>query len=269
MVGLAKRRVMGASGALLILMSLVLMLAAPALATHVAPVFIEGNQNCNAATGLVELTRFEPVEDGTQAGVTITVNEEAKTLDWTSTVDIAAVFVKGGSDGNLYLYPGGETSDTGLHAPINASGGFAGLSHVTFCVPDTATTTTTVEDTTTTTVEDTTTTTEEDTTTTTAEETTTTTAEETTTTTADVGGTTVTTAESTTTTSEPPVTVSGIVVTLPSNPQVSNTTAGTLPFTGMSTGSVAVIGAALTAMGALLLVASRRGEDKSAVRSWS
>jgi hypothetical protein len=76
---------------------------------------------------------------------------------------------------------------------------------------------------------------------------------------------TTTTAEQTTTTA----TVGGIVVTLPSTPQVSNTTAGTLPFTGISTGSVAVIGAALTAMGALLLVASRRGEDKSAVRSWS
>jgi hypothetical protein len=199
----------------------------------------------------VELTRFEPVEDGTQAGVTIEVDGD--TFDWTSTVDIAAVFVKGGSNGNLYLYPGGETADTGLHAPDNASGGFAGLSHVTFCVPAVTTTT-----------EDTTTTTVEDTTTTTVEDTTTTTAEETTTTTADVGGTTVTTSATTTTAQ-----VGGIVVTLPSTPQVSNTTASTLPFTGMSTGSVAVIGAALTAMGALLLVASRRGEDKSAVRSWS
>jgi hypothetical protein len=243
---------MGASGALLLLMALVMMLAAPALATHVEPVFVPGNQNCNAATGLVELTRFEPVSSGSQDGVTITVNGD--TFDWTSTVDIAAVFVKGGPDGNLYLYPGGETADTGLHAPENASGGFAGLSHITFCVPDVTTTT-----------EDTTTTTAEETTTTTAEETTTTTAEETTTTTADVGGTTVTTSASTTTTAQ----VGGIVVTLPSAAQVSNTTASTLPFTGMSTGSVAVIGAALTAMGALLLVASRRGEDKSAVRSWS
>lgn len=240
MVGLGSRRVMGASGALLLLMALVMVLAAPALATHVDPIFKAGNQNCNAATGLVELTRFDPVEDGTQAGVTIVVDEEDNTFDWTSTVDIAAVFVKGGSDGNLYLYPGGETADTGLHAPDNASGGFAGLSHITFCVPAVTTTTTT-------------------------EGTTTTTAEETTTTTAEVGGTTLTTAASTTTTAQ----VGGIVVTLPSTPQVSNTTASTLPFTGMSTGSVAVIGAALTAMGALLLVASRRGEDKSAVRSWS
>jgi hypothetical protein len=246
MVGLAKRRAMGASGSLLLLMALVMMLAAPALATHVDPIFIAGNQNCNAATGLVELTKFEPVSSGSQAGVTITVNGD--TFDWTSTVDIAAVFVKGGSDGNLYLYPGGATADTGLHAPVNpANDQFFGLSHITFCVPAVTTTT-------------------EDTTTTTVEDTTTTTAEETTTTTADVGGTTTTTAQETTTTTAQ---VGGIVVTLPSAAQVSNTTASTLPFTGMSTGSVAVIGAALTAMGALLLVASRRGEDKSAVRSWS
>jgi hypothetical protein len=240
---------MGASGALLILMALVLMLAAPALATHVDPVFVEGNQNCNAATGLVELTRFEPVSSGSQDGVTITVNGD--TFDWSSTVDIAAVFVKGGSDGNLYLYPGGAASDTGLHAPVNASGGFAGLSHITFCVPDATPPTT--EDTTPTT-EDTTPTTED----------TTPTTEDTTPTTED----TTPTTEGTTSTTEG-ADVGGIVVTLPSSPQVSNTTASTLPFTGMSTGSLAVIGAALGAMGTLLLVASRRVQEKSAARHWA
>jgi hypothetical protein len=95
----------------------------------------------------------------------------------------------------------------------------------------------------------------------------TTTTEGPTTTTGDVGGTTVTTSASTTTT-EPPVTVSGIVVTPPSNPQVGST-ASTLPFTGMSTGSLAVIGGGLIALGLALAVMSRRTEDSLASRSWS
>ncbi|MDP3985050.1 MAG: hypothetical protein Q8Q52_08630 [Acidimicrobiia bacterium] len=228
-------------------MSLFLVMAAPALASHVDPVFIVGNQNCQASTGLTEVARFEgnEIADGSsEGGVTIQVNGAAQTIDWTSSVLIGAVFVKGGHDGNLYDYrPAGATSDTGLHAPNNPkNNGFFGLSHITFCV---------------TTAEETTTTAEE--TTTTAAGTTTTTAAGTTTTTA--AGTTTTTAE-----------VGGIVVTNPSNPQVSNTsasTASTLPFTGMSSGSMAIIGAALAGMGSLLLVASRKGEDKLAVRSWS
>jgi hypothetical protein len=37
----------------------------------------------------------------------------------------------------------------------------------------------------------------------------------------------------------------------------------------MSTGSLAVIGATLAAMGTLLLVASRRVQEKSAARHWA
>jgi hypothetical protein len=95
----------------------------------------------------------------------------------------------------------------------------------------------------------------------------TTTTEGSTTTTGDAGGTTVTTSASTTTT-QPPVTVSGIVVTPPNNPQAGST-ASTLPFTGVSTGSWAVTGGGLVAFGLVLAVMSRRTEDSSASRSWS
>lgn len=43
------------------------------------------------------------------------------------------MFAKGGDQGNLYLYNPASKGDTGLHAPENASGGFAQLSHVSFC----------------------------------------------------------------------------------------------------------------------------------------
>jgi hypothetical protein len=77
-----------------------------------------------------------------------------------------------------------------------------------------------------------------------------------------------TTTAASTTSTEPEVTVSGIIVTLPSNPQVGST-ASTLPFTGMSSGSLAVIGGGLIAFGLMLAVMSRRTEDSSASRSWS
>jgi hypothetical protein len=68
------------------------------------------------------------------------VNDTAQgpTFDWTSTSLVAAIFVKGGPDGNLYDYrPDGALADTGLHAPVNDSNGkYYGLSHLTFCIPD-------------------------------------------------------------------------------------------------------------------------------------
>lgn len=72
----------------------------------------------------------------------------------------------------------------------------------------------------------------------------------------------------TTSTTEVSPSVSGIVVTGPSNPQVGGT-ASTLPFTGLGNTSLAVTGAGLVALGALLAMLSRRGDDKSAPRSWS
>jgi hypothetical protein len=63
-------------------------------------------------------------------------------------------------------------------------------------------------------------------------------------------------------------TVSGIVVTNSSSPQVGGT-ASTLPFTGASTASMSVTGAALVAAGSLLAAMSRRAEDRKGPRTWS
>lgn len=47
---------------------------------------------------------------------------------------VGAVIVKGGNNANVYFYPGGAMSDSGLSSPVNASGKPAGLSNLTFCL---------------------------------------------------------------------------------------------------------------------------------------
>ena len=195
------RTILAALTAAVLVMSMMFVLANPAEASHVTPTEIPGNENCNAATGLTEVLRLEDAElaDGTYAfdvgtgSVTIDIEDDLTSFDWTSTDPIAAIFVKGGNSGNLYDYrPGGATSDTGLTAPLGPMGQAAQISHITFCIPDTATTTTTTEDTTTTSVDDSTTTTVDDSTTTTVDDSTTTTVEDTTSTTVEDTTTTIT-----------------------------------------------------------------------------
>jgi len=47
---------------------------------------------------------------------------------------VAAVIVKGGNKANVYYYPEGIMSDSGLASPANNSGKPAGLSNLTFCL---------------------------------------------------------------------------------------------------------------------------------------
>lgn len=47
---------------------------------------------------------------------------------------VGAVIVKGSNEANVYFYPGGTMSDSGLSAPVNRSGKPAGLSNLTFCL---------------------------------------------------------------------------------------------------------------------------------------
>lgn len=118
--------------------ALVVLPATAAFATHVEPIFVSGNQTCKTLLDNEEAVeiKIEPVVSGTYGPITITVNSTAsgQTFDWTSTIGIDAVFVKGGPDGNLYSYVPPATSDTGLHAPLNTSNGrYYGLSHISFC----------------------------------------------------------------------------------------------------------------------------------------
>ena len=149
--------------------------------THVDPTEVSGNAQC--PEGLNEL-KVEPVEDGTFADedgpltvtleITAFTDDDPQVFNWTSNIGVDVVIVKGGNSSNVYTYDPESTGDTGLHAPENPSGTFAGLSHISFCY-DVEQETTTTSTTTSTTVQETTSTTAEETTTTAAAETTTTT----------------------------------------------------------------------------------------------
>ncbi|TFG42259.1 MAG: hypothetical protein E4H43_03420, partial [Bacteroidia bacterium] len=54
-------------------------------------------------------------------------------FNWSSTAGIDAVIVKGGDNANVYTYNPESKGDTGLNAPVNASGKPAAISHLEFC----------------------------------------------------------------------------------------------------------------------------------------
>jgi hypothetical protein len=108
----------------------------PASATHVSPTTAPGNPACPPGTTTLKV---EPVADGTFTDGTLTVTIDVRdtaagqVFDWTSNIGVDQVIAKGGPNANIYTYVGESTGDTGLHAPANASGKFAGLSHISFC----------------------------------------------------------------------------------------------------------------------------------------
>jgi len=63
----------------------------------------------------------------------ISVSTGGTYVAWTSTFPIGAVIVKGSNAANIYEYIPGSLGDEDLAAPINESGGPAGLSNLTFC----------------------------------------------------------------------------------------------------------------------------------------
>jgi uncharacterized repeat protein (TIGR01451 family) len=66
--------------------------------------------------------------------LTIVDNGDGPIVSWTSDYPIDSVVVKGGVGGaNVYSYSG-AFSGSGLHAPLNPSNKWAGLSHIDFCL---------------------------------------------------------------------------------------------------------------------------------------
>ena len=111
----------------------------PASDAGIVPVPIAGNPTCSGLSGDLELKADNNPETGQfsngELTVDIVVNAD-NSLDWVSNIGLDSVFVKGGNSGNWYVYdpPGPErTSDGGLFSPDNASGGPAGISHISFC----------------------------------------------------------------------------------------------------------------------------------------
>lgn len=128
----------------------------------VVPVVLTGNVSCadlnDANSTFPSITsdaglKIEPVVDGTftitngsgrsltggalsdpSNSVTIS-NSDGTYFDWSATLGIRAVIVKGGTSSNTYVYVPADDADTDLHSPINPTNGNPyGLSHVEFCL---------------------------------------------------------------------------------------------------------------------------------------
>jgi hypothetical protein len=118
--------------------AVVMMLnAGTARAYHVEPIVYTGNPDC-ADLGYAYGFKLDfapenksyPIDGFHQ--VTI-ANTNGTFFDWSSDLGMDAVIVKGGTKSNVYVYDPESYGDTGLHPPVNASGGYAGISHIEFC----------------------------------------------------------------------------------------------------------------------------------------
>jgi len=128
-----------------------LVAASPAFATHVTPVFVDGNPDCaDLGFDFGFKPQPEPPPSGTYPfpdGIhELTLVSDGTFFDWSSTLAIDAVIVKGGPNANVYIYNPEETSDTGLSSPINPNNGrpFA-ISHIEVCYDYEVTVTKTAE----------------------------------------------------------------------------------------------------------------------------
>ena len=134
------RKKTGVAFVLLVILLLSLLLTYPAAASHVTPVFVAGNPDCeDLGYDFGFKPQPEPPPSGTYnfPGDTINsvnISSDGTSFDWTSTLGIDAVIVKGGPNANVYTYSPEDTSDTGLHSPINPNNDnpFA-ISHIEFC----------------------------------------------------------------------------------------------------------------------------------------
>jgi hypothetical protein len=104
----------------------------------VEPNHVSGNPTC-ADLGLGTYSiKIDPPVSGTFAlgpldSVTTTISADGVYVDWTSTLGIDAVIVKGGPAANVYVYSPESVGDDQLSSPINSSGNPAEISHIDFC----------------------------------------------------------------------------------------------------------------------------------------
>jgi hypothetical protein len=112
-----------------------------ATAASVEPSTVPGNPSCaDLGYDFGFKPQPEPPPTGTYTfpdGInTVTITSDGTYFDWTSTLGIDAVIVKGGSNANVYEYdpPAEEFSDTVLHSPINPNNNQPyAISHIEFC----------------------------------------------------------------------------------------------------------------------------------------
>ena len=102
----------------------------------VAPTNVEDNPSCaDYGFGSIKLD-IESNFNGTHDlgnGYTVTITTSGQYFDWSATLAIDAVIVKGGPSANIYSYTPAVFADSGLHPPLRSNDQPYGLSHVTFC----------------------------------------------------------------------------------------------------------------------------------------
>ena len=104
------------------------------------------NRACAEVTGIAGALAYKinspPLGTGLPFGSIATYTSDGTYFSWTAAagVTVEAVVMKGGPQYNVYYYqaPDGPalSTDAGLASPVNASGGPAGISHVTICYTD-------------------------------------------------------------------------------------------------------------------------------------
>jgi hypothetical protein len=103
----------------------------------VTPTVEPGNPTCKTLLGSAAAyeVKIDPPKSGTYGPVTATFHDNGTQVDFTSTVPVVAVFVKGGNQGgNLYDYSSAPSSgDNNLVTPTGPGGQPQGISHVSFC----------------------------------------------------------------------------------------------------------------------------------------
>ncbi len=112
-------------------------------AASVTPTFVSGNPTCQDLgyeAGFKPNSPSEANPVGTHTlpdGVnTVTISIDGSGVDWTSTLGMDAVIVKGGPNANVYAYdpPAESFGDTNLVTPTNSQNNQPyGLSHLVFC----------------------------------------------------------------------------------------------------------------------------------------
>src|SRR3712207_1744705 len=114
----------------------------PPSGNGVQPYVVPDNSNCAQLNPDFEELRVNAPADGTFTDGTLSVTIDVRNtasgpvFDWTSNLGVDAVVVKGGDDGNAFVYdpPSESKGDTGLHSPVNPNNNqFFGLSHISFC----------------------------------------------------------------------------------------------------------------------------------------
>jgi uncharacterized cupin superfamily protein len=103
----------------------------------VTPTVKSGNPTCKTLLGDAAAfeVKIDPPKSGTYGPITVTFHDNGTQVDFSSTVAVDAVFVKGGNQGgNLYDYSSApSTGDNNLTTPTGPNGQPQGISHVSFC----------------------------------------------------------------------------------------------------------------------------------------